>query len=84
VLKNAPILILDEVTSSVYAQTELRIQKALERLSTIRSADKIMALEENRVRESGPRDEWMKLEDGLYRKLHNSPRQLEPIAHGLN
>jgi ATP-binding cassette subfamily B protein/subfamily B ATP-binding cassette protein MsbA len=96
VLKNAPILILDEATSSVDTQTELLIQEALERLmqgrttiviahrlSTIRRADKIVVLEENKIREMGTHEELMNLEDGLYRKLYNVQRQVEPVAEGL-
>src|SRR5690606_25205830 len=69
-LKDAPILILDEATSAVDTETELLIQQALERfmvgrtaiiiahrLSTIRNADKIIVLEGNRVGESGPHAE---------------------------
>jgi ATP-binding cassette subfamily B protein/subfamily B ATP-binding cassette protein MsbA len=96
VLKNAPILILDEATSSVDTQTELLIQEALERLmkgrttiviahrlSTIRKADKIVVLEENKIREIGTHEELMNLEDGLYRKLYNVQRQVEPVVEGL-
>jgi ATP-binding cassette subfamily B protein/subfamily B ATP-binding cassette protein MsbA len=96
VLKNAPILILDEATSSVDTQTELLIQEALERLmqgrttiviahrlSTIRRADKIVVLEENKIREMGTHEELMNLEDGLYRKLYNVQRQVEPVVDGL-
>ena len=66
VLKDAPILILDEATSSVDTETEMLIQQALEkmmvgktviviahRLSTIRNADKIVVLEGSRVVEEG-------------------------------
>jgi ATP-binding cassette subfamily B protein/subfamily B ATP-binding cassette protein MsbA len=97
VLKDAPILILDEATSSVDTQTELLIQDALERLiqgrttviiahrlSTIREADKIVVLEGNRIRETGTHDELIGLENGLYRKLYNVQRQIEPVTHGLN
>ena len=97
VLKDAPILILDEATSSVDTQTELLIQEALERLmkgrttliiahrlSTIREADKIVVLEDNRIRETGTHEELIALEDGLYRKLYNVQRHLEPMTHELN
>ena len=66
VLKDAPILILDEATSSVDTETELLIQQALERLiagrttiiiahrlSTIRNADTIVVLEGNQIVEMG-------------------------------
>jgi len=94
VLKDAPILILDEATSSVDTQTEVLIQEALERLmhgrttviiahrlSTIREADKIVVLEENRIREMGTHEELIKLENGLYRQLYNVQRQIDPVAH---
>jgi ABC-type multidrug transport system fused ATPase/permease subunit len=85
------ILILDEATSSVDAEAEYLIQKALDevmkgrtslviahRLSTIRNADKIIALEDGRIREVGDHDELL-AKDGLYSHLYR--RQLE-LAEG--
>jgi len=82
VLKDAPVLILDEATSSVDAETERLIQEALERLmvgrttiviahrlSTIRSADMIVMLDGSRIVERGTHEELMSRE-GLYRHLN--------------
>ena len=81
VLKDAPILILDEATSSVDTETELLIQQALEelmvgktviiiahRLSTIRNADLIVVLEGSHIVEQGTHQELMK-NKGLYKRL---------------
>jgi ATP-binding cassette subfamily B protein len=81
-LKDAPILILDEATSSVDTETEQLIQQALDRLmqgrttiiiahrlSTIRNADKIVVLEDKSIREVGTHDELLKL-GGLYNRLY--------------
>ena len=82
VLKDAPILILDEATSSVDTETELLIQQALERLmagrttlmiahrlSTIRNADQIVVLQNEGIAEQGSHDELMAIE-GIYRHLN--------------
>jgi ATP-binding cassette, subfamily B, bacterial len=80
-LKNAPLLILDEATASVDTATERMIQEALERLmagrtsfviahrlSTIRRADQILVLRHGQVIERGTHDELLEL-DGLYARL---------------
>ena len=90
VLKNAPVLILDEATSSVDTETELLIQQALERLmvgrttvviahrlSTIRSADCIVVLKGSRIVEKGTHEELM-ARDGLYRHLNEVQADDEP------
>ena len=88
VLKNAPVLILDEATSSVDTETELLIQQALERLmegrttviiahrlSTIRNADKIVVLKGDSIVEQGKHDELIK-QDGLYKRLYTVQEKL--------
>jgi ATP-binding cassette subfamily B protein/subfamily B ATP-binding cassette protein MsbA len=92
ILKNAPILILDEATSSVDTETELLIQQALERLmkgrttiviahrlSTVRNASKIIVLEEKGIREMGTHEQLINLKDGLYARLYNVQKQLQPV-----
>ena len=82
VLKNPPILILDEATSSLDSESERLVQEALDklmhnrtslvvahRLSTIRKASRIIVLEKGHVRETGTHAELMQQEDGLYRSL---------------
>jgi ABC-type multidrug transport system fused ATPase/permease subunit len=94
VLANPRILILDEATSSVDAETEYLIQQALEsvlkgrtalviahRLSTIRSANKIIALENGEINEVGSHEELMS-NKGLYSQLYR--RQLELATAGEN
>lgn len=89
VLRDAPILILDEATSSVDTETEMLIQQALERLmvgrttliiahrlSTVRNADKIVVLQDGRIAEQGTHDELV-ANDGLY--CHLSRVQTEEM-----
>jgi ABC-type multidrug transport system fused ATPase/permease subunit len=96
VLKDAPILILDEATSSVDTETELLIQQALERLmvgrttiviahrlSTIRGADVIVVLEGSRIVEKGTHEELV-ARDGLYRRLSMIQAQHEPLGVAMS
>ncbi len=88
VLKDSPILILDEATSSVDTETEMLIQQALERLikgrttiiiahrlSTVRNADRIVALEGTRIVEAGQHEELL-AKKGLYHKLYTAQQHL--------
>jgi subfamily B ATP-binding cassette protein MsbA len=80
-LKNAPIVILDEPTSSLDAESEELIKKALQkllkdrtaliiahRLSTIEHADRVVVLDHGTIVEEGPHKELLKLPNGLYRR----------------
>jgi subfamily B ATP-binding cassette protein MsbA len=95
-LKNSPILILDEATSSLDAESEQLVQDALanlmrdrtafviaHRLSTVRRADAIVALERGRVAEIGRHDELLARPGGVYAKLYSLQlfdREPEPQA----
>ena len=82
-LKNPPILILDEATSALDNESERLVQQSLEklmrgrttftiahRLTTIRSADKILVLTDEGIVEQGSHAELMAREDGVYHKLY--------------
>jgi ABC transporter fused permease/ATP-binding protein len=83
VLKDPAILILDEATSSLDAESERLVQGALNklmagrtsiivahRLSTIRNADKIVVIDKGEVAESGTHDELIQVENGIYQHLY--------------
>ena len=82
-LKNPPILILDEATSALDNESERLVQQSLEklmrgrttftiahRLTTIRSAAKILVLTDEGIVEQGSHDELMQRENGVYKKLY--------------
>ena len=84
-LQNAPMLILDEATSSVDTRTELLIQRAMDkltenrtsfviahRLSTIKNADLILVMKDGDIIESGTHETLMQ-RNGFYAALYNSP-----------
>ncbi len=83
ILKNAPILILDEATSSLDTESEREVQQAIEnlvqsrttfviahRLSTIRNADRIIVIQEGKIAEEGTHDSLLPL-GGVYKMLHD-------------
>jgi subfamily B ATP-binding cassette protein MsbA len=82
ILKNSPILILDEATSHLDTESEMLVQKALanlmsgrtvvviaHRISTIRRADKIVVLDHGRIKEIGSHEELID-HGGIYHRLH--------------
>lgn len=92
ILKDAPILILDEATSAVDTQTERLIQEALNtlkenktavviahRLSTIQDADQILVLKEGEVLERGAHDELL-AKEGLYYQLCQAQSAMQSLA----
>ena len=83
ILKNPPVLILDEATASLDTESERAVQDALDklmsnrttiaiahRLSTIKNADEIIVMDEGRIVERGRHEQLIAL-DGYYRKLHD-------------
>ena len=93
-VENAPMLILDEATSSVDTRTEEEIQRAMDklmagrtsfiiahRLSTIKNADLILVMKDGDIIESGNHSELME-KDGFYAELYNSQFENQPGEAG--
>ena len=87
ILKEAPVVLLDEATASLDPENEVEVQQAINtliagrtviviahRLKTIRNADRIIVLEEGRIAEQGTHDELLS-RPGLYAKLWNIQEQ---------
>ncbi|MCR4654448.1 MAG: ABC transporter ATP-binding protein/permease [Eubacterium sp.] len=81
-LKNAPIVLLDEATASLDVENETRVQEALSRLlegktvlviahrmRTVEAADKIVVLADGKVAEQGSPSELLKKEDGIFKRM---------------
>jgi len=81
-LKDPPILILDEATSDLDAESEFLVQQALNelmkgrtvlviahRLATVKHADRVVVVHGGRIAEAGTHDELLAKEDGIYRRL---------------
>lgn len=81
-LKDAPIILLDEATASLDVENETKVQEALSRLlanktvlviahrmRTVEAADKIVVLDDGKVVEEGNPKELMKKEQGIFKKM---------------
>ncbi|MCJ9713363.1 ATP-binding cassette domain-containing protein, partial [Bordetella hinzii] len=93
-LADAPILILDEATSSLDSESEVLIQEAMtrlmqgrttlvvaHRLSTVRALDRLLVMDHGKVVEEGSHDMLIRREGGIYRRLFE--RQALELTKGL-
>ncbi len=93
-LADSPILILDEATSSLDSESELLIQKAMERLivgrttiviahrlSTVRALDRLLVFDKGQIVEEGTHEQLVKRDGGIYRRLFE--RQALELTRGL-
>jgi ATP-binding cassette subfamily B protein len=93
-LADAPILILDEATSSLDSESEVLIQRAMERLmvgrttlviahrlSTVRSLDRLLVFDSGRIIEEGDHQSLIRLDGGIYRRLFE--RQALELTKGM-
>ena len=94
-LKNPPILILDEATSALDRENERALQRALEelskgrttlliahRLSAVRRADRILVLEQGKIRQEGTHEELIR-QEVLYRQLYTDEEVWLPEKSGI-
>lgn len=92
ILHNPKVLILDEATASVDTETERMIQEALERLvsgrtvlaiahrlSTLRSADRLVVIDDGKLAEVGSHDELLQIEGGIYRRLVEMQQEVSKV-----
>ncbi|MEH2683393.1 ATP-binding cassette domain-containing protein [Rhizobium leguminosarum bv. viciae] len=93
-LADAPVLILDEATSSLDSESELQIQQAMERLtngrttlviahrlSTVRALDRLLVFDKGKIVEEGDHQALIRLNNGIYRRLFE--RQALELTKGL-
>lgn len=93
-LADAPVLILDEATSSLDSESEVMIQEAMERLmigrttlviahrlSTVRSLDRLLVFDKGKIVEEGNHEALIRLQGGIYRRLFE--RQALELTKGL-